>query len=542
MKKPKDKDAAILLKRQVPIRHEEIARSWLGGLPKMPEEINWPRCSDGSPLQFVAQICCDDFPSSLWGGIGPRSGWILLFIKAGDIDGFRQDGNAQVLHIDSLGPDIEPPEDSPRLRFAGYQYRALSKPVFPEVIPNYWRKWPVDLVSYEYDVEPDKLNWPVKLYISTEELYGAPVNEKGLNGRDIDLERPLTWRGASWVVEGILSEIDDSERFRRDFIGNKLGLIDDPPEPDMDEFNAEFERRRIENPNFLDGDWNHRGRARTELTKALKKERREGWFARAMPVLEAKITAQNRLIAEETKKLERDRATLEADQLKRREYHLQNCHGVLATMERRRKELQHLLESFPGQAGEQKLNAEIKQLGEAHLQWGARIAQNLKRAMQSILERNLETPISQNDWKELSAIWENERTTFWKRIDHALLTREETGLSVDRIQKMAVREDLLDIYTRDNLAPIAIPKQVREDLEEKVRFFDCSGRHQIGGQLIPVQTEPELDPSNALLFQISCDLPMGWWWGDNGILYVKISKGDLAQNRFDRLEASTECE
>lgn len=69
-----------VLRRQVPVR-DEPARSWLGGLPMMPESVEWPRGVDDQypergaiPLHFLAQIACEDLPPELWGGRGPRSG------------------------------------------------------------------------------------------------------------------------------------------------------------------------------------------------------------------------------------------------------------------------------------------------------------------------------------------------------------------------------------------------------------------------------------------------------------------------------------
>ena len=71
---------SVILLRQVPIRYDEPARSWLGGLPRLPEDVAWPRSEAGAPLQFVAQVCCADLPKGMWGGIGPRDGWLLLFV------------------------------------------------------------------------------------------------------------------------------------------------------------------------------------------------------------------------------------------------------------------------------------------------------------------------------------------------------------------------------------------------------------------------------------------------------------------------------
>ena len=74
------KQTSVILKRQVPIRFDEAARSWLGGLPMMPKLRRWPRNAEGASLHFIAQICCADLPENLWEGMGPRKGWLLLFV------------------------------------------------------------------------------------------------------------------------------------------------------------------------------------------------------------------------------------------------------------------------------------------------------------------------------------------------------------------------------------------------------------------------------------------------------------------------------
>src|SRR5262249_9741386 len=60
-------EASVILRRQVPIRFDEPPRSWLGGLPRMPGNIRWPRTGiKGRPLPFIAQIACADLPKQIW--------------------------------------------------------------------------------------------------------------------------------------------------------------------------------------------------------------------------------------------------------------------------------------------------------------------------------------------------------------------------------------------------------------------------------------------------------------------------------------------
>src|SRR5262249_5692101 len=84
-----------VLRRQLPGGWQEPPRSWLGGLARMPESVAWPlgRTTEYPergliPLHFVAQIACADLPPDLWGGLGPREGWLLMFLdgqNCGDV-------------------------------------------------------------------------------------------------------------------------------------------------------------------------------------------------------------------------------------------------------------------------------------------------------------------------------------------------------------------------------------------------------------------------------------------------------------------------
>ncbi len=97
---------AARLEKLVPTNPD--SPSWLGGRPRMPASIDWPR-HEGEPMGFLAQIHCGDLPKDLWGGVGPRSGWLVFFIGRTSSTGgkLRPNGTIpmRVLHIDALGPD-----------------------------------------------------------------------------------------------------------------------------------------------------------------------------------------------------------------------------------------------------------------------------------------------------------------------------------------------------------------------------------------------------------------------------------------------------
>lgn len=76
------------------IAHVEAPTSWLGGLPEMPSHILWPE-SEAAAALFVGQIALTDLPADIWGGLGPKTGWLLFFL------GYS--GKAFVIHTEHKG-------------------------------------------------------------------------------------------------------------------------------------------------------------------------------------------------------------------------------------------------------------------------------------------------------------------------------------------------------------------------------------------------------------------------------------------------------
>lgn len=70
--------------------------SWIGGLPEMPADTVWPE-EDGKAAMFLAQIAMSDLPEDIWGGLGPKTGWLLFFLAP------ENWGGACVLHIEERG-------------------------------------------------------------------------------------------------------------------------------------------------------------------------------------------------------------------------------------------------------------------------------------------------------------------------------------------------------------------------------------------------------------------------------------------------------
>ena len=86
-----------ILKPQIPIGVGPIA-GWFGGNAAMPQGTVWPE-EGGQKLLFVGQIDLSALPKDLWGGVGPRSGWLGIFLSE------KGPLKPSILHFD--GPLVE---------------------------------------------------------------------------------------------------------------------------------------------------------------------------------------------------------------------------------------------------------------------------------------------------------------------------------------------------------------------------------------------------------------------------------------------------
>lgn len=96
-------DGPVRLRPVMPLPGQEVSGSWIGGLPCLPPGMPWPVLGD-RPALFLAQIDCSELPGELWGGLGPREGWLVFFIA--------QDRLSElcVRHVDGTLEEREPPD------------------------------------------------------------------------------------------------------------------------------------------------------------------------------------------------------------------------------------------------------------------------------------------------------------------------------------------------------------------------------------------------------------------------------------------------
>ena len=81
----------VLLAPAVPLPASQSA-GWFGGAPSLPDDIAWPEIG-GEALRFACQIDLSALPVNIWGGVGPRKGWLAVFLHP-------ENEKGRVLHVD----------------------------------------------------------------------------------------------------------------------------------------------------------------------------------------------------------------------------------------------------------------------------------------------------------------------------------------------------------------------------------------------------------------------------------------------------------
>jgi hypothetical protein len=510
--------ASVVLRRQVPIRFDEPARSWFGGLPQMPENIPWPRTNmkgagavgnvltaalasyrsrtfggflhladdiKDAPLHFIAQIACADLPKQIWDGRGPRDGWLLLFVDVLQMLDDGAGGLVHVLHIDRLGPERQPPDDMPTVRHYLADHIGPFPPETRDGVPKLWRRWPVDLVVQQVPAPPAEdedsdATWE-PTQVTGAELYGAPEDEENLDHFADAEPRPLTWRGALYVIEGLLW------KFSKDVRG---------------------------------------------LAKAWE----PGWLTRSIPKLEATVAQHAAALADATTKLQQcppeaapeERETLERDVEYRRQLHAEAAQ-MLA-----------YLVDLSQQMTEDGLAAEVTRARDAHMSWVEMQRSELERMRRHILAQDLDAHMGDESWAAMKARMIAAQTEYWTWSDYPidLRTMRLTVLDLahDRL-KFALQEDLLDLYTRSAAAQASIPRALRDELEPKLRnICRSTAPHRMGGPRDVLQGRA-MAGDDDLLFQMGSDYAMGWMWGDLGALFVYLKPFYLKTRWFKPVEA-----
>ena len=103
--------SSIMLHRPYPPTQFPAVRSRLGGLPQLPEGVEWPRKKgegEPTPLHFLAQIDCAEMPRIDYGL--PTQGMLFFFADDAD-EQLWEDGEPNELYRVVYAPKV--PEDQP---------------------------------------------------------------------------------------------------------------------------------------------------------------------------------------------------------------------------------------------------------------------------------------------------------------------------------------------------------------------------------------------------------------------------------------------
>jgi len=450
----------------------------------MPEHVEWPRSESEEypekgerPLHFVAQIACADLPPQLWGGLGPRHGWLLLFI---DPNLFQPDGPdaLRVMHIETLGPERAAPDDLGPVADGKHgsrndynHYRSLAD------VPSTWRRWPVDLVVVPSEVreeaDPTRLT-PSKLekflYKRQTIAHGAP--------RDPE---PFTWRGALYVLnvlERPLAEPHTKLKLDRRFVSRlrRPGYIDTIL-PEFDERHAEFfdtHRALLEGPSPAGSNERMRRNKLLTLAQGIKAERA------ALAAFLRHHTTPDAIID-----------------------HLHEAHG-------------------------------------RYLAWRVSACERIDKERAAILTHDLDTPMPVTAWRALKDRLRRDTFRFFaadevmKGDDWHYVVLRESEVAVCEDWGVANFELVADYYVNARLRKL-IPSSVLSTFEPYYRCLINDHPHRMGGYQGGVQSDAPVGPTEyLLLFQIASDGAMNWWWADVGAYYVFIDvkslrRGDLSQ-------------
>ncbi|HEX8442888.1 MAG TPA: DUF1963 domain-containing protein [Allosphingosinicella sp.] len=496
---PVAEKVSVVLRRQVPVRFEEPPRSWIGGRPMMPDDVVWPIALNSEypergrcPLHFVAQIACADLPTELWGGLGPRTGWLLLFLSGEDWDVMSNKEALQVLHIAELGPEQEPPPNIGPVHnelYTGPDYKFVRS---QDDVPGEWRHWPVDLITIpNRPIENDDARLTVIPDDFASTLYdGAPVSPD--QRVSAPPQPPFSWRGALYVIDSIIRSLSITRSLP------KLSL-------------RSGDREKIEAAGWF------------ETTIAALDGAAAKWLE--SPGWRIANEAVPDDVEAEAKRLERRAA------IQKRLDRIAKVRALLVRVDR-----PDALWSF--------LESSI----EDYLAWRSAAIERVWALRQEVLAHDLDSRLPEADWARLRDILTAGRQEYWFLGNHhdiesmspiptatSLLQLGESGLQAALVQIAA------DYHTRSPELRALIPPALIVSLEPQWRQLYNNRPHRMGGIHDAIQSDPRPGPrSDVLLFQIATDDAMHWVWGDTGAYYAFIGTDRLASADFSKIDASFE--
>jgi uncharacterized protein YwqG len=478
--------ATVVLRKQIPPR-DEPPRSWIGGLPMMPEDIAWPRWvnedkggDEEEPAHFICQIALADCHPDLWGGLGPREGWLLLFANSN-----HHEGNYKFVYTRELGPERAPPADIGPIHdgtYTGQTTWVARETVYP--------RFPVDLVSM-----------PNRTYERDGVIHASPENldqllyegeAVGQNEPYRDLKQPFTWGCVALAARAAIAAMDDARS-----------------QANSDRYRASMCEKLLA----------------------------PGGFEGIIPDKQAdvdRVLAANGMEAI----LAADPATLDETGRKRLAYLETQREALAAT--------RTLLERYPDPEA---LLAFLEKEGEET--WRAETRSMLVVLAEYAEEMGRDHPLGEAEWRTVSDHLAGHDKTIWtlgwahsspRGLPVTVVQRKLSILErLDHHMTSACADEAKRCYLDQRLRGL-IPPDALPGFEAHLRSLDGNRPCRMGGYSDGVQHDVGPHPQGRLLLlQMACDYNLEMIWGDCGAIYAYIAPEDLAAGKFDRADVHLEC-
>lgn len=175
---------AILLHRPYPPMPHMSSRSYLGGLPQLPEDYDWPVGKvngDPVPLHFVAQIACDELPAEQTDL--PKRGTLFFFVSMSEEMLWGDSGNpnddCRVIyceHVPANTPERAMPDNLPpicNVKEFGWNSDTLWRSPTDGRI---YTKWPLNF--HMFDNYPQQYNYNRQAHNHDEDFWKAYRHEE----------------------------------------------------------------------------------------------------------------------------------------------------------------------------------------------------------------------------------------------------------------------------------------------------------------------------------------------------------------------------
>lgn len=483
---------SVVLRRQIPPRFDAPSRSWLGGLPHMPADIAWPTSVSSEypdrgkrPLHFLAQICCADLPVDLWGGHGPRHGWLLLFIDPNI--GVPEENDAFcILHLAAQGVERQPPVDLGPVHdgvYTGPDYRYLRP---GEAVPSVWRKWPIDIVTVRNDARQEE----GRVVVSPENF--ASILYDGANvapdGSRPEAMQPFTYGQALYAL-GALQRI-----------------VDFAPGP------RKLSQRFVE-------------------------------FFRKYGQLRAVIDT----CADQIAALEKNLAALQENAAAAPAAERAAMKGREQLVAGRMESQRLLVQWLQNFANEDAMLRYFETVPASRKAWADAFRPKLVAAQTALEMHPADAALSDAAWHDLVEQLAGNDFVHWS--DGPISTYDgrppipfnEITISTTIAPPAAMPRLIADAYV-DERRHGHIPHGVRADYEPFWRQLYSNRPHRMGGYHDGLQSDAVIGPSTRLLLlQIATDDAMDWCWGDAGAYYFWITPQALDTCDFSSVEIILEC-